>query len=81
MLKDTHIGLTKLEGTYLAWLDFSSYFKNEEELKYFFENKCNMAISYGQEFGDRYQTFARINLATSKENIIEAANRILNNLN
>ena len=40
-----------------------------------------MAISYGQEFGDRYQTFARINLATSKENIIEAANRILNNLN
>ena len=81
MLKDTHIGLTKLEGTYLAWLDFSSYFKNEEELKDFFENKCNMAISYGQEFVDRYQTFARINLATSKENIIEAANRILNNLN
>lgn len=65
-----------LEGTYLMWIDFGAYVK-PEEMQNFFENRCRIAIDYGDWFKGEANTFARFNLATSRERIEEAARRIL----
>ena len=72
--------LTPLEGTYLAWADFSAYLK-PEELQPFMQDKCRLAFDYGSWFGgDRSGSFIRINLATSRENIEDMAGRIVSTL-
>ena len=72
-----------LQGTYLLWLDFSKYFKTNEETEEFFQGKCKLALDYGSWFGrggNDYCGFVRMNLATSKENVVEACERIINAL-
>lgn len=70
------VRMTHLEGTYLAWADFSKYLKSEE-LQPFMQDRCRLAFDYGSWFGgDRSGSFIRINLATSRENIEEMAGRI-----
>lgn len=70
------VRLTPLEGTYLAWADFSAYLK-PEELQPFMQDRCRLAFDYGSWFGgDNSGSFIRINLATSRENIEEMAGRI-----
>lgn len=74
------VRLTPLEGTYLAWADFSAYFK-PEELQPFMQDRCRLAFDYGSWFGgDRSGSFIRINLATSRENIEEMAARMIREL-
>ena len=69
--------VTPLEGTYLQWVDFGAYVK-PEEMKAFIQDGCKLAIDFGDWFGgEKWATFARFNLATSTENIQEAANRIV----
>lgn len=71
------IKISELEGTYLMWLDFSAFFKTEEELKEFLQRKCKIAMDYGSWFGaEGYECFARMNIATSRENIETACERI-----
>ena len=70
------VRLTPLEGTYLAWADFSAYLK-PEDLQPFIQDRCRLAFDYGSWFGgDNSGSFIRINLATSRENIEEMAGRI-----
>lgn len=72
--------ISPMDGTYLAWIDFSAYLK-PEEMHDFFENKCGIAPSFGEWFGgESYATFVRLNLATSLENIKIATNAILQNI-
>ena len=72
--------ISPMDGTYLAWIDFSAYLK-PEEIHDFFENKCGIAPSFGEWFGgESYATFVRLNLATSLENIKIATNAILQNI-
>ena len=72
--------ISPLEGTYLAWLDFGAYLA-PDELKPFMQERCGLAFDYGEWFGgDRSGSHIRINLATSRENILEAAARIIHNL-
>ena len=72
--------VTPLEGTYLQWVDFGAYVK-PEEMKAFIQDGCKLAIDFGDWFGgEQWATFARFNLATSTENIQEAANRIVSYL-
>jgi len=71
------VRLTPLEGTYLAWADFSAYLK-PEELQPFMQDRCRLAFDYGSWFGgDRSGSFIRINLATSRENIEDMAGRMI----
>lgn len=73
--------VTPLEGTYLAWLDFGAYLR-PEEIQPFMQEKCGLAFDYGEWFGGgRSGSHIRVNLATSRENVLEAANRIIENLN
>ena len=72
--------ISPMDGTYLAWIDFSAYLK-PEEIHDFFENKCGIAPSFGEWFGgESYATFVRLNLATSLENIKIATDAILQNI-
>ena len=70
--------MTPLEATYLAWADFSAYLK-PDEVQPFMQDRCRLAFDYGSWFGgDKSGSFIRINLATSRENIEDMVNRIVN---
>ena len=47
----------------------------------FIQNKCELAFDYGDWFGgERFGTHVRINLATSREMVEKAAERIIANI-
>lgn len=74
------IRISPMDGTYLAWIDFSAYVK-PEDMHDLFENKCHLAPSFGEWFGgENYATFVRLNLATSLENIKTATHSIIRNI-
>ena len=73
------IQIAPLEGTYLMWVDFGAYLK-EEELEQFFEKRCKIALDYGNWFHGGAQTWVRFNLATSRELIDKAAEAMISAL-
>lgn len=68
--------ISPLEGTYLAWINMENYIENDE-LEKIIQGKCKLAVDYGHWFGDAGRGCIRINIATSKDNIIEAMDRIV----
>ena len=68
-----------LEGTYLVMVDLRPYVK-PEDIHSFIQDKCQLAVDYGEWFGEGYQGFIRLNLATSPTLIQEAAQRIVHAL-
>ena len=69
-----------MDGTYLAWIDFSTYVR-AEDMHDLFENQCRIAPSFGEWFGgESYATFVRLNLATSLANIKTATHSIINHI-
>ncbi len=73
------IFISEKEGTYLAWLDLSSYVKSAQ-VRDFVQKKCGLAVDYGEWFGPHTQSFIRINLATTPQNIQYAAEQIAANI-
>lgn len=75
------VRVADLEGTYLMWIDLSAYMSDTSEaaMKHLMEDECGIAVDYGAWFGgDKYAGCIRVNLATSRENIETAADRIIN---
>lgn len=69
--------VSPLEGTYLCWLDMKAYVK-PEEMKDFMQKKCRLALDYGDWFGgERFASFVRMNLATSRDNVEKAVNAMI----
>lgn len=64
-----------LEGTYLAWVDFASLEPDQEVRSRFLEQKAQLFLSHGAQFGA--PTFERFNLACSRQVLIEALDRLL----
>lgn len=56
--------VTQLEGTYLAWVDLRNYVE-PKEIKGFIQDKCRLAIDFGEWFSDECQGFVRLNMATN----------------
>ncbi|PQL23848.1 MalY/PatB family protein [Veillonella sp. T34266-5] len=74
------IRISPMNGTYLAWIDFSAYVK-AEDMHDLFENQCRIAPSFGEWFGgENYATFVRLNLATSLTNIKVATHSIIEHI-
>ena len=73
------VKVSPLEGTYLMWVNFGAYLK-AEEMEEFFQKKCRIAIDYGSWFGGEAESCIRINLATSRENVVECVSRIVREL-
>ena len=71
------IVVSPLEGTYLLWVNFGAYYQGAK-LEDFLQNQCRLAVDYGHWFGgERFDGYARFNLATSFENVKQAADRIV----
>ena len=65
-----------LQGTYLAWVDFSGTGMSFEELDTRIRKTARIAPSAGPSFGAGGETFERFNLAMSRDQIIEAGERL-----
>lgn len=68
--------VSELQGTYLAWIDLGPYLA-DLDMKEFMQDRCKIAIDYGEWFSDLSSKFIRINLATSPENVEKAVDNII----
>ena len=74
------IVVSPLEGTYLCWIDMKACIR-PEDMKEFLQKKCRLALDYGDWFGgERFASFVRMNLATSKENVEKAVRAIIDEM-
>lgn len=71
--------VTELEGTYLAWIDLRPYI-NCEETKAFIQDKCGLAIDFGEWFSDKCKGFVRLNMATDPKIVELGTKRIITEL-
>lgn len=71
--------VSELQGTYLAWIDLSPYLA-DLDMTEFMQDRCKIAIDYGEWFSDECSKFIRINLATSPENVEKAVDNIIREL-
>lgn len=75
-----HAMITKPEGTYLMWIDFSAYgFKDSDELQKFLVEKAHLALTSAPYCGET-KAFARLNLGTSHAMLEIGLNRLKNAL-
>jgi cystathionine beta-lyase len=75
------ISVVPLQGTYLLWVNFENRFKTNDEMCEFAQNKCGIAPDFGSWFGgDKFASFIRLNLATSRKNIETAVGAIIREL-
>ena len=65
-----------LEGTYLAWVDFSGTGMEEKEFIYRVQEKAKIAVNHGSTFGTGGEKFLRFNLATPRTLVFEATKRL-----
>ena len=71
------ITITNLEGTYLVFLDLRKIIPIDK-VKEFIQDKCNLAIDFGEWFGANFKGFIRINLATDPQIVKKAVDNIIN---
>lgn len=71
--------VTPLEGTYLAWLDLRAFLR-PDEVRPFVQDRCRLAVDYGEWFGPNCKGFIRLNLATRPESIRTAVGNLIGNL-
>ncbi|MCL2219778.1 MAG: pyridoxal phosphate-dependent aminotransferase [Chitinispirillia bacterium] len=72
-IKQKGIKPLPLEGTYLAWVDFSSMGLPQKDLDDFMANKVGLWLSSGTTFGiDEGVGFQRINIAAPRSVIVRA---------
>ncbi|WP_371367589.1 Cystathionine beta-lyase PatB [Sporomusa rhizae] len=77
--KAPEIVVTTLEGTYLVLLDLRKYI-NPEDTKIFIQDKCRLAVDFGEWFGANYQGFVRLNLATDPKYVKKAVANIIDEI-
>lgn len=73
--------ISPLEGTYLSWVNLEAYVQPgrpaAEWMKETVQEKARLAVDFGDWFGGpQYASFIRMNLATRRENIEQAADRL-----
>lgn len=75
--KETDLTVTKMEGTYLLWVNCSSLGLQSEELHEFMIQKARVGLNAGHSYGEEGSSYVRINIACPKETLIEGINRIV----
>lgn len=65
-----------LEGTYLAWVDFSDTGMTVDEIKKRILEDAKIAVNQGETFGAGGADFQRFNLATPRSRVKEAVERM-----
>ena len=69
--------LTRAEGTYLTWLDFSALGLSQDELNSVIFNDAKLFLNNGAMFGPEGEGFQRINIACPRSILKEALERII----
>jgi cystathionine beta-lyase len=64
------------EATYLAWVDLSAYFNENENLPMFFAHNAGVLLEDGSMFVQNAEGYIRLNLACPKALLEEGLNRI-----
>ena len=68
---------TKLEGTYLVWLDFRDYGLTDKELDEKILNQAGLWLDSGAVFGKCGEGFQRINIACPRKTLQQALDRLI----
>ncbi|HWQ59399.1 MAG TPA: MalY/PatB family protein [Clostridia bacterium] len=68
--------LSKLEGTYLAWMDMRSLNMEDGALKAFLANEAKLALTMGDWFGQGGSGFTRWNIALPRPLLADALERL-----
>ena len=68
--------ITNLEGTYLVFLDLRKIIPIDK-VKEFIQDKCNLAIDFGEWFGKNFKGFIRMNLATDPQIVKKVVENII----
>ena len=71
--------IAPLEGTYLLFMDLRNYV-GLDDTKDFVQNKCRLAVDYGEWFGENWKGFIRLNLGTTPEIVMNAITNIKSEL-
>lgn len=69
--------LTKLEGTYLAWLDCGKLNKPSKEIADYLNKNFEVLVNSGEMYRDPSDRFIRINLAAPRSVLEEGIDRII----
>ena len=64
------------DATYMVWVDVREYTNDSKEFCKQLCEKTGLLVCPGVQFGDGGEGFLRINLATSLDNVIDAAKRL-----
>ncbi len=75
-LKDTIVKCSRLEATYLMWLDMRALGMAQKELMRFVIEKARLGLNDGTFFGEEGTGFVRLNLAAPRKNVVEAMARL-----
>ncbi|WP_243856615.1 MULTISPECIES: MalY/PatB family protein [Actinomyces] len=75
VLSAAGVGVTRPEGTYLAWLDLSGTAAAASPARFLLE-RARVAVNDGVTFGRGFESFARLNLAAPRPLALETASRI-----
>ncbi len=65
------------DATYLAWIDVSAYFSDEENLTLFFAKNAGVLLEGGDMFVDNAHGFIRLNLAAPRQQLAIGIQRII----
>lgn len=71
------VKMTKLEGTYLVWLDFRDYGLTDKELDEKILNQAGLWLDSGAVFGKCGEDFQRINIACPRKTLQQALDRLI----
>lgn len=72
------VGISDLQGTYLAWTDMSGFGLTPEELKTFLEDEAELFLGDGSQYGpSTCRNFMRFNLAVPRVALAEGLDRLL----
>lgn len=83
LLRDTfaqqlpQLTVTRLEGTYLAWIDCRSLNMSSDRLAQLLLDKTHVMVNPGVMYGDAGEGFIRINLACPRRYVTEALERMV----
>ena len=70
------LGVSPMEGTYLAWVDFRRYGFSSQELKDCIIQKARLALNDGPMFGPGGEGFQRMNLACPRQVLRQALDQL-----
>lgn len=73
------IKVTPLEGTYLMFVNLGAYVP-AERIHEFIQDRCKIAVDYGEWFGEGWGAFIRLNLGTTPELVNKTMDILTSNL-